>query len=100
MRNYIPDVTDICTYNRDERAIFKTRRERLTRYALACGYIEQDIVGYVETTLAMEHTHIYVVQYDFDQHRHTFKRTGFQSITKARRVFDLLHKRAESRWTK
>lgn len=66
---------------------FYTKRGRLTRYGLACGYIERKRIGQVETTLWMEHGCLHVRQHDFGASQRVFWDSFDKDLTKARRRF-------------
>ena len=70
----------------------KTKRNRLTRYGLACGYIEKATNGIKTATLLMEGSHVRIDVYD----KSTGKRSsmpGSPNMKEARYRFQYLIKK-------
>lgn len=66
---------------------FKTKSGRLTRYALACGYLEDAWVGETHAQLWMEHGVIHVRAFDHAKCREVMWKS-WRTVTEARRDFD------------
>lgn len=74
-----------------KRDKFKTRKGELTRYALACGYIQQFEHKGQRVTLDMEHSVLTVHAYDFNEHTR-LSWENFETLAAARRVYRALVK--------
>jgi len=70
---------------------FKTKKGRLTPYALACGYIEEkNVIGSEETNVTLWHEggpYYHVRAHDRAEHKRLFWES-FEKLTDARRCFD------------
>jgi hypothetical protein len=67
---------------------FKTKAGRVTRYALACGYIEEVTLGAIRLQLWNEGgPMLHVRAHDFAEHKRIFW-DSFDTLTAARQCFD------------
>lgn len=70
---------------------FKTKRNRLTAYALACGYIERTTDKNTTTTLWMEHTCFHVRKHNHQTGKRLCWDT-FDKVSAARNHFDKMRR--------
>ncbi len=66
---------------------FRDRSGRLTPYALACGYVEQDEHEGIRTTLWLEHGCLHVRQHDHSRGERIFWKCP-ENLKEARSIFD------------
>lgn len=73
---------------------YYTKAGRLTSYALACGYIEQQEYGGIRTTLWADGPTYCVRQYNFNEHK-LVTWEFFNTLTAARKHYDCLVKHSK-----
>jgi hypothetical protein len=66
-----------------------TKAGWLTRYALACGYIEKKSSKGIETKLYALHGVYFVSKYDFNEHTKDYDKS-FTNLTDARKAYQKL----------
>lgn len=66
--------------------IFRNKDGSLTRYALACGYIENEVCNNISVRLWMEHGTYHVRSHDLNKHKRLFWKS-YSLIKDARKFY-------------
>jgi hypothetical protein len=66
---------------------FYNSKGRLTRYGLACGYVEQTWINETHVSLWMEHSTLHVRAHDHSEGKRLLW-DSFSTVTEARKDFD------------